>query len=145
MGRIEHTLLDEGKASSPTDLRPSPPTPLSTTPYHIKLQMFLFATKGRSPVRGELWELRPYDRSRCAEHVGATVCCTKCCARPTEGSHGRTTGARAQRRGGAERRPRCLAKEGMQKKVSRTTRPTHELLRPEPLRTPAHSPRVLFL
>jgi hypothetical protein len=30
MGRIEHTLLDEGRASSPTDLRPSPATP----PYH---------------------------------------------------------------------------------------------------------------
>src|SRR5829696_7594446 len=44
MGRIEQTLLDEGRASSPTDLRPSPATPLSTTPYHIKLQMFLFAT-----------------------------------------------------------------------------------------------------
>ena len=32
MGRIEHTLLDEGRASSPTDLRPSPATP----PYHKK-------------------------------------------------------------------------------------------------------------
>src|SRR5215217_4617064 len=27
MGRIEHTLLDEGRASSPTDLRPTPATP----------------------------------------------------------------------------------------------------------------------
>jgi hypothetical protein len=33
MGRIEHTLLDEGRASSPTDLRPSP----ATTPYHTKV------------------------------------------------------------------------------------------------------------
>src|SRR5687767_1276042 len=32
MGRIEHTLLDEGRASSPTDLRPSPAAP----PYHKK-------------------------------------------------------------------------------------------------------------
>jgi len=32
MGRIEHTLLDEGRTSSPTDLRPSP----ATTPYHKK-------------------------------------------------------------------------------------------------------------
>jgi len=32
MGRIEHMLLDEGRASSPTDLRPSPATP----PYHKK-------------------------------------------------------------------------------------------------------------
>jgi hypothetical protein len=44
MGRIEHTLLDEGRASSPTDLRPSP----ATTPYHKKCQMFLSKTKGRS-------------------------------------------------------------------------------------------------
>src|SRR5687767_9076632 len=32
MGRIEHTLLDEGRASSPTDLRPSP----ANLPYHKK-------------------------------------------------------------------------------------------------------------
>src|SRR5215211_1793892 len=37
MGRIEHTLSDEGRASSPTDLRPSPANP----PYHTKSQMFL--------------------------------------------------------------------------------------------------------
>ena len=43
MGRIEHTLLDEGRKSSPTDLRPSPATP----PYHTKCQMFLSTTKGR--------------------------------------------------------------------------------------------------
>jgi hypothetical protein len=49
MGRIEHTLLDEGRASSPTDLRPSPATP----PYHKKCQMFLSTTKGRSPVQLE--------------------------------------------------------------------------------------------
>ena len=36
VGRIEHTLLDGGRASTPTDLRPSPATPL----YHRKLQMF---------------------------------------------------------------------------------------------------------
>jgi hypothetical protein len=30
MGRIEHTLLDEGRASSPSDLRPSP----APQPYH---------------------------------------------------------------------------------------------------------------
>src|ERR671920_954977 len=46
MGRIEHTLLDEGRASSPTDLRPSPATP----PYHTKCQMFLSTTKDRDPV-----------------------------------------------------------------------------------------------
>ena len=27
--------------------------------------------KSRSPAQGELWELRPYDRSRCAEHGGS--------------------------------------------------------------------------
>jgi hypothetical protein len=37
MGRIEHTLLDEGRGSTPTDLRPSP----ATTPYQKKLQLFL--------------------------------------------------------------------------------------------------------
>src|SRR5215213_10303138 len=47
MGRIEHTLLDEGRASSPTDLRPSPATP----PYHTKLQMFLSTTEDRDTPR----------------------------------------------------------------------------------------------
>jgi hypothetical protein len=32
--------------ATPTDLRPSPATPLATTPYHKKLQMFLSTTKG---------------------------------------------------------------------------------------------------
>ncbi len=32
MGRIEHTLLDGGRASTPTDLRPPP----ALTPYHKK-------------------------------------------------------------------------------------------------------------
>jgi hypothetical protein len=45
MGRIEHTLLDEGRASSPTDLRPS-----LTAPYHKKCRMFLSTTKGQSPA-----------------------------------------------------------------------------------------------
>jgi hypothetical protein len=41
------------------------------------------------------------------------ACVTKWCARPTGGSHGRTTDAPAQGRGGAKRRPRlggCLRK-----------------------------------
>ena len=46
MGTIEHTLLDEGRSSSPTDLRPSPATP----PYHKKRQTLLYAAKGRKPV-----------------------------------------------------------------------------------------------
>ena len=33
MGRIEHTLLDEGRKSSPTDLRPSP----ALSPYHTNV------------------------------------------------------------------------------------------------------------
>src|SRR5215212_1326909 len=32
MGRIEHTLFDRGRSSTPSDLRPSPATP----PYHTK-------------------------------------------------------------------------------------------------------------
>src|SRR5215213_5299267 len=47
MGRIEHTLLDEGRKSSPTDLRPSPATP----PYHTKSQMFLSTTEDRDTSR----------------------------------------------------------------------------------------------
>src|SRR5215213_3253963 len=59
--RIELPLLDGGRSSTPSDLRPS----LATTLYHKKLQMFLSATKGRCPVDREL---RPYERSRWAEH-----------------------------------------------------------------------------
>src|SRR5215203_4862714 len=47
MGRIEHTLLDEGRSSTPTDLRPSPATP----PYHTKSQMFLSTTEDRDTSR----------------------------------------------------------------------------------------------
>jgi hypothetical protein len=58
MGRIEHTLLDEGRASSPADLRPSPAPP-STPPYHKKLQMFLSTTKrGGIPIKIPVWLLR---------------------------------------------------------------------------------------
>src|SRR5215212_4403027 len=53
-GRIEHTLLDEGRASSPTDLRPSPATP----PYHTKLRMFLSTTRGRNPDKEPVLGLR---------------------------------------------------------------------------------------
>ena len=42
MGRIEHTLLDEGRKSSPTDLRPSPANP----PYHKKLTNVSIYAKG---------------------------------------------------------------------------------------------------
>src|ERR687897_3521529 len=43
MGRIEHTLLDRGRSSTPSDLRPSPANP----PYHKKCRMFLSTTKCR--------------------------------------------------------------------------------------------------
>jgi len=44
------------------------------------------------------WKLRPYERSRCAEHgVSVNSALGKECARPTGGSHGRTTNAPAQR------------------------------------------------
>src|SRR5215217_721761 len=46
--------------------------------------------------------LRPYDRSRCAEHGGCS--CTWYGARPTGGSHGRTIGDLTQRFKGAMRR-----------------------------------------
>src|SRR5215211_660977 len=46
MGRIEHPLLDRGRSSTPSDLRPS----LATTLYHKKCRMFLSTTKGRDPV-----------------------------------------------------------------------------------------------
>jgi hypothetical protein len=47
-GRIEHTLLDEGRGLTPTDLRPS----LATAPYHKKCRIFLSTTKGRNtPAR----------------------------------------------------------------------------------------------
>src|SRR5918993_1450441 len=45
MGRIEHTLLDEGRASSPTDLRPSPAIP----PYHTKVTAVSIYDKGPEP------------------------------------------------------------------------------------------------
>jgi hypothetical protein len=45
----------EGKG----ELRPRAP------PYSAKGK-----AKGRSAVPWEVWELRPYERSRCAEHIG---------------------------------------------------------------------------
>src|SRR5215217_9387925 len=103
--RIEPPLLDGGRSSTPSDLRPS----LATTLYHKKLQMFLFATKGRSPVAREL---RPYERGRCAEHGRMG------CARPTGGSHGRTTRGPAQRRGrNAKAAPRRVSKKARPRTV----------------------------
>ena len=50
-------------------------------------------------------KLRPYERSRCAEHgVSVNTTLGKECARPTGGRHGRTTNALAQRFNGANLR-----------------------------------------
>jgi hypothetical protein len=49
MGRIEHTLVDEGRASSPTDLRPPP----ATTSYHKKVTNVSSHSKaGAEPSEG---------------------------------------------------------------------------------------------
>jgi hypothetical protein len=54
MGRIEHKLLvGDGHPNRPKTFTRSP---LANPPYHKKLQMFLFTTKGRSQVD---WKLRP--------------------------------------------------------------------------------------
>src|SRR5215211_8878904 len=58
--------------------------------------------KGRSPMA---MVLRPYERSRCAEHEEVVATLGKeLCARPTGDGHGRTTEAPAQRRGGTNLR-----------------------------------------
>jgi hypothetical protein len=50
-GRIEHTPLDEGRSSSPTDLRPS----LATPPYHKKVPNVSICDKGPGPRRATAW------------------------------------------------------------------------------------------
>ena len=58
--------------------------------------------KGRSLVD---WELRPYERNRCAEHgVTGNSALGKECARPTGGSHALTTDASEQRFNGVNLR-----------------------------------------
>ena len=56
MGRIEHAPLDGGRASTPTDLSPSPAAP----PYHWKLRMFQ-SRPGRVQA---LWDKVPTCRPR---------------------------------------------------------------------------------
>jgi hypothetical protein len=65
MGRIEHTLLDEGRASSPTDLRPSPATP----PYHKIVTDVSIHDKGPEP-RSETPALFPLPQKRCGYYSG---------------------------------------------------------------------------
>ena len=51
------------------------------------------------------WELRLYERSRCAEHGGSYPKCFRIgCARPTGDGHDRTTDAPAQRFNGVNLR-----------------------------------------
>ena len=60
--------------------------------------------RGKAKGRGSVSrELRPHERSRCAEH-GGLLACIPWCARPTGGSHTRTTGDLTQRFMGAKRR-----------------------------------------
>jgi hypothetical protein len=93
IGRIELPLLDGGRSSTPSDLRPS----LATTLYHKKLQMFLSATKGRSPVDRELRPLIDAGAPRTGELLGG---CER--ARPTGGRYVRTARGPAQRGEGAK-------------------------------------------
>jgi hypothetical protein len=61
-------------------------------------------TKRRAGAWGP-WELRPYERNRCAEHgVTVNTALGMECARPTGGSHGRTTDAPEQRFNGVNLR-----------------------------------------
>src|SRR5215216_5683161 len=116
MGRIEHKLL----VGMPLPNRPKTFTrfPLNPTIPQKVTNVSIYHKGSESPNVATVGA-PTHDRSRCAEHGRMG------CARPTGGSHARTARAPAQRAEGAERRPRCLAKEGKQKKVSRTTRPTH--------------------
>jgi hypothetical protein len=78
----ESVCLDTSKEGK-GELRPHAP------PYSAKGK-----AKGRSPVPWEVWELRPYERSRCDEH--GVTCSFTGSARPIGGSHARTTDAPAQ-------------------------------------------------
>src|SRR5215203_2770244 len=97
-GQDRADALGWGMGVTPTDLRPSPAPP-STPPYHKKLQMFLFTTKGR---RSELLTMieagaPSTEEATLAHRVGA---------RPTGDRYVRTTDDAAQRFRGAMRRPR---------------------------------------
>ena len=50
-------------------------------------------TGAKRRVGAQRGELRPHERSRCAEHEGSLQLPSWRCARPTGGSHGRTTEA----------------------------------------------------
>src|SRR5215217_2220892 len=129
MGTIEQALLDGDDA--PTDLRPSlanrtiTPSPLNVVNVHCSVFKAQERGKARAGARF-VGELRPYERSRCDEHVMGNrteVVTQRCRARPTGGSHGRTTDACAQRRGGAKRRPRQSRRPSAAKRIIRVEVP----------------------
>src|SRR5215208_6578922 len=84
--------------------RRRPNRPKTFARYHTipqKVTTVSICDKGTEPrTVGRVRELRPYERSRCAEHGRMGY------ARPTGGSHARTTRGPAQRIKGAKRRPR---------------------------------------
>src|SRR5215217_5185952 len=101
-------------SAAPTDLRPSPVVPpLATPPYHKKLRMFLFTTKGRSPVRGSSDPMREAGVSSTRSKLQG--CCLEC-ARPTGGSHTRTTRGPAQRRGGRKAKAALSNRGGLEQR-----------------------------
>jgi hypothetical protein len=68
--------------------------------------------KGRSPLQWELRKLRPYDRSRCAEHgVSCSAFGRGVPATPGVVMVASPEGPR-NAEGGAKRRPRCLTGAG---------------------------------
>jgi hypothetical protein len=74
MGRIEHTLVDEGRTPSPTDLRPSPATPPYDKSYECcKNERPKPASKlGANFVILVQSQVEPY--SRCTEDIGVRFC-----------------------------------------------------------------------
>jgi hypothetical protein len=76
MGRIEHTLLVGGwlHLNRPKTFAHSP---LATPPYHKKLQMFLFTTKGRDLYRDPGPALMRRSGQDGGGEVPADLCATK--------------------------------------------------------------------
>jgi len=98
MGRIEHTLLDEGRGFLPN--RPKTIARYHTIPQNVTtVSIYARGSEPSSlesaPTLGE----KPVGRAR-----GAKVCHPKRRARPTGIAHGRTTDAPEQRFNGANLR-----------------------------------------
>jgi hypothetical protein len=72
-GYLASAQLPHGTLHSPAPDRPGAPD--AGCSYRRLRCLGWGKAKSRSPARRELWELRPHDRSRCAEHGGlARVC-----------------------------------------------------------------------